>query len=182
MDFTVMHEGSSYMRHEDICSAFEQSSQNPTWALANQSIYADLLEACQSHYIKPDLCISMVSAKSSFVVDLDLDTLRTESVFELTTCVQRSQPEPERAQRVEKLLLGSLRGRVEVDLRNKAVCMSIGEPSLAFVFDNDLRLEDPHTQTQKFMDIHTYIGTVLYYGLRGMLGTDPGILQWFILT
>lgn len=143
MKFTATYGGIELVSAESIEVLYSKTSTSIIWRLSNQSLYADLLKSLQSSFLRPDLCISVVSTESSFHLDLDNDRLIAQSSFRLMTV----SDVPSAAARTGagaaepgRLVLASVRGDVVVDLRQRTIKQFLHSPSLCMVFETDLRL------------------------------------------
>ena len=130
MKFSVIHHGQTLTDVGSIVALYESQPYATVWRLANQSIYADILIALQKHFVRPDLSISISATSSSFIIDMDVNTVRAESSFLIVTVKDTSGN--------ERLELGSVDGIVFVDLTEECVEQSIQSPSMRFVFDEDM--------------------------------------------
>jgi hypothetical protein len=131
MDYTVICSGASTSDKLMILSIYQRSVLNDLWRMANQSVYADLVSHLQRAYLSPDVALGVQTTTSSFIIDLDLQTLRAEGHFIFTA--------PTSLEAGSKRELGGVVGTVEVDLLHRSARAWIGTPSLRVVFDSDLR-------------------------------------------
>jgi hypothetical protein len=143
MTFHVVSNGQTYSSVDEVLSIYESCKLRDIWRLANQSIYAEILSALQSSFMKPELSISVISTSSVFSINLDRDVIRAESAFRFVTlrgdyCRTTSLKTTD-TELKEKLELGSASGIVEVDLHLRMMQQKVETPVLKVVFDEEIR-------------------------------------------
>eukprot|EP00596_Hydrurales_sp_CCMP1899_P000628 CAMPEP_0119055180 /NCGR_PEP_ID=MMETSP1177-20130426/75561_1 /TAXON_ID=2985 /ORGANISM="Ochromonas sp, Strain CCMP1899" /LENGTH=535 /DNA_ID=CAMNT_0007035659 /DNA_START=505 /DNA_END=2113 /DNA_ORIENTATION=+ len=129
MDFYLIKDGITITDHDMILSIFEKYPLNDLWRLANQSIYAEILIALQENFLKPELSISIASTSSIFHLNFDLNQVTAESIFQFMTLNNGGNG---------RLILGSVKCIVEVDLKNKNLRQEMSSPTLEIIFDHVL--------------------------------------------
>ncbi|CAM9897700.1 unnamed protein product [Scytosiphon promiscuus] len=98
--------------------------------MANQSIFADMLEAIQGRLLRPDLEISVISRDCDFFLDFSRGVLVANSLFEVAT-VGSGEPGAQ-----ETLVIAQIKGTVSVETRTQMCSQRLLSPQLRMVFDD----------------------------------------------
>ena len=72
------HQLRSLKDKSDILRVFEDSQHLLVWRMANQSLYGDILDSLQAKFLKVELAITVTNSKTTFLIDLDNETLFSE--------------------------------------------------------------------------------------------------------
>ena len=131
MKFEVFHQSILYKGKEDILSIFEKESQSLLWRFANQSIYAEIVNAIQVHFPIQELHISVTSTSTLFQINFDSNSLYTESIFAFQIPSATTN---------QKIKIADIIGVVEVFLDTRILKQYLKSLSLQVIFDAQLRL------------------------------------------
>eukprot|EP00903_Cladosiphon_okamuranus_P012183 g11426.t1 len=101
--------------------------------MANQSIFADMLEAIQGRLLRPDLEISVISRDCEFSLDFSKGVLEAHSLFEVSTVGNGRPGAP------ETLEIAQIKGTVCLDTENQVCSQRLLSPQLRMVFDDAMR-------------------------------------------
>ena len=124
MEYEVIYEKEKTADKEQIVQIFGATRTKEIWCLANQSIYGDILTTLQMYFLSSELCITINNSDSKFVVDVDSDTLHSESAFTIG-CNKMVE-------------LASIKSSITVSIRDQAIKQVLYSPELKVVFDADL--------------------------------------------
>ena len=125
MDYEVIYDKEKTSDKAKIVEIFGATRTKEIWCLANQSIYGDILTTLQMYFLSSELCITITNSDSKFVVDVDSDTLHSESAFAIG-CNKMVE-------------LATIKSSITVSIRDEAIKQMLYSPELKVVFDNDLR-------------------------------------------
>ncbi|CAN0140421.1 unnamed protein product, partial [Ectocarpus fasciculatus] len=114
--------------------------------MANQSIFADMLEAIQGRLLRPDLEISVISRDCEFFLDFSRGVLEARSLFEVSTVGGGGPGEP------ETLEMAQIKGTACVDTRTQTCTQRLLSPQLRMVFDDAMRASARVLALHSFMD------------------------------
>ena len=131
MNFSITKDNIIYTETDLILMLYDKFPLADEWRFMNQSIYSDILQALQHHFIIPELSISVISTISSFHVNFDLHLVKAESEFSFVTLkgdVNHS-----------RLKLGTTLGTVDIDFIRQTLVQNIALPQMQVVFDDDIR-------------------------------------------
>ncbi|CAM9295241.1 unnamed protein product [Laminaria digitata] len=135
--------------------------EHPMLRMANQSIFADMLEAVQGRLFRPDLEISVISRDCEFSLDFSNGTMEARSLFGVST-VGCGEPGAR-----ETLEIGQIKGVASVDTLNKVSSQRLFSPQLRMVFDDDMRA------SARVLANHSLMG-----GMRADDGVGAGGGRW----
>ncbi|CAB1100964.1 unnamed protein product [Ectocarpus sp. CCAP 1310/34] len=118
--------------------------------MANQSIFADMLEArfraIQGRLLRPDLEISVISRDCEFFLDFSSGVLEAHSLFEVSTVGGGGPGAP------ETLEIAHIKGTASVDSRSQTCTQRLLSPQLRMVFDDAMRTSARVLALHSFMD------------------------------
>ena len=131
MDFEVTFNGNTTCSKTEIEDIFWETKLRDIWRFANQSIYADVLRNLQSYFEGLHLNISAVATSSEMKLDLDDDKCMAEGFFDIVLASHSAQN--------HKLKIASVKGIIQLSLKQKCLKQYLEQPSIKIVFDGDLR-------------------------------------------
>ncbi|CAM9980892.1 unnamed protein product [Ectocarpus sp. 6 AP-2014] len=114
--------------------------------MANQSIFADMLEAIQGRLLRPDLEISVISRDCEFCLDFSRGVLEAHSLFEVSTVGGGGPGAP------ETLTIAHIKGTACVDHRTQTCTQRLLSPQLRMVFDDAMRA------SARVLALHSFMG------------------------
>ncbi|CAN0388694.1 unnamed protein product [Pylaiella littoralis] len=114
--------------------------------MANQSIFADMLQAIQGCLLRPDLEISVISRDCEFFLDFSRGVLEAHSLFEVSTVGGGGPGAP------ETLEIAQIKGTACVDSQAQACSQRLLSPQLRMVFDDNMRASAKVLALHSFMD------------------------------
>ncbi|CAM9423590.1 unnamed protein product [Ectocarpus sp. 4 AP-2014] len=114
--------------------------------MANQSIFADMLEAIQGRLLRPDLEISVISRDCEFFLDFSSGVLEAHSLFEVSTVGGGGPGAP------ETLEIARIKGTASVDTGTQTCTQRLLSPQLRMVFDDAMRTSARVLAHHSFMD------------------------------
>ena len=160
MDYEVIYNKEKTTDKERIVEIFGVTKTKEIWCLANQSIYGDILTTLQMYFLSSELCITINNSDSKFVVDVDSDTLHSESAFAIG-CNKMVE-------------LATIKSSITVSIRDKAIKQVLYSPELKVVFDNDLR--EAAAAVVEIEDVYQRDGGGFQQGSRDR-GSNGGIKE-----